>query len=571
MTLPYDTAELRRGAPGAPRCCCSPRASTRALHAVRAEPRARSTPSSPGSSTASPPSASCSRMTQFKEKSAGPGVGERRACSTTRCSWPPTSSPTTPSGSRWATTSASTSSSPATSPSASTTASATRSWCPRRAIPPVGARIMDLQNPTNEDVEVGRLAPGHDHAARRPEGDHQADQERGHRLRHRGPLRPRRQARACRTCSQILGAVTDRPVERRRSRVRRLAATARSRPRSPTRSSSSCARSRSATPSSRPTPPRSRASSPPAPTAPRRSPRRSSTASATQPDSSRALTLMRRRRRRRPPDGTPARTTAAFGGAGVRPRRVLQRRGVRDRDDAARGRHRHPARREPISASAGDKDAEIFSFFLSFVVIGFFWLAHHRFFARLAAVDAALHGDQPRCTSPRSRSCRSRPPRRHLRRRRAGRRSCSTRSRSGVASLLEAALLWHAQHEGLFRERDARRRVPRQHARVAGAGGGVRDLDPDRVRSTPAWRCSSWLLIFPLECVHRPVRDPEGRARLLDGVSRCRRRRGRRRRRAGSGGRASVDGSWWAAAQRAASSGSPARRMRSAPSSGWRR
>src|SRR3954463_1554877 len=34
-----------------------------------------------------------------------------------------------------------------------------------------------------------------------------------------------------------------------------------------------------------------------------------------------------------------------------------------------------------------DKRQEIFSFFLSFVVIGYYWLAHHRFFAQLRAVD----------------------------------------------------------------------------------------------------------------------------------------------------------------------------------------
>ena len=34
------------------------------------------------------------------------------------------------------------------------------------------------------------------------------------------------------------------------------------------------------------------------------------------------------------------------------------------------------------------KGSEVFSFFLSFVVIGFYWLSHHRFFARLGAVDA---------------------------------------------------------------------------------------------------------------------------------------------------------------------------------------
>jgi uncharacterized membrane protein len=36
------------------------------------------------------------------------------------------------------------------------------------------------------------------------------------------------------------------------------------------------------------------------------------------------------------------------------------------------------------------KDNEIFGFFLSFIVIGFYWLAHHRFFARLVAVDGVF-------------------------------------------------------------------------------------------------------------------------------------------------------------------------------------
>src|SRR3954451_20994462 len=40
-----------------------------------------------------------------------------------------------------------------------------------------------------------------------------------------------------------------------------------------------------------------------------------------------------------------------------------------------------------LGTALSGKDAEIFSFFLSFVVIGYFWLAHHRFFARLGAVD----------------------------------------------------------------------------------------------------------------------------------------------------------------------------------------
>jgi uncharacterized membrane protein len=37
-----------------------------------------------------------------------------------------------------------------------------------------------------------------------------------------------------------------------------------------------------------------------------------------------------------------------------------------------------------------DKHAEIFSFFLSFAVLGAFWVAHHRFFSWLAAADSRL-------------------------------------------------------------------------------------------------------------------------------------------------------------------------------------
>jgi len=38
----------------------------------------------------------------------------------------------------------------------------------------------------------------------------------------------------------------------------------------------------------------------------------------------------------------------------------------------------------------GDESSQILMFFISFVVIGSFWLAHHRFFRRLAAIDRSL-------------------------------------------------------------------------------------------------------------------------------------------------------------------------------------
>jgi uncharacterized membrane protein len=40
-----------------------------------------------------------------------------------------------------------------------------------------------------------------------------------------------------------------------------------------------------------------------------------------------------------------------------------------------------------VAKALGDKDNELFGFFLSFLVIGLYWLAHHRFFSKLAAVD----------------------------------------------------------------------------------------------------------------------------------------------------------------------------------------
>lgn len=43
-----------------------------------------------------------------------------------------------------------------------------------------------------------------------------------------------------------------------------------------------------------------------------------------------------------------------------------------------------------IAARVGDKGNEIFGFFLSFLVIGLYWLAHHRFFSNLVAVDGRL-------------------------------------------------------------------------------------------------------------------------------------------------------------------------------------
>jgi uncharacterized membrane protein len=45
-------------------------------------------------------------------------------------------------------------------------------------------------------------------------------------------------------------------------------------------------------------------------------------------------------------------------------------------------------RASKIGEELGNKNNEIFGFFLSFFVISLYWLAHHRFFSRLVAVDA---------------------------------------------------------------------------------------------------------------------------------------------------------------------------------------
>ena len=67
--------------------------------------------------------------------------------------------------------------------------------------------------PDVEDVEVGRLVAGHDRAARRPEGrSPRSDQERGHRLRDRGALRPGGEARRLEPARRSSAATTGRPI-----------------------------------------------------------------------------------------------------------------------------------------------------------------------------------------------------------------------------------------------------------------------------------------------------------------------------------------------------------------------
>jgi len=144
-----------------------------------------------------------------------------------------------------------------------------------------------------------------------------------------------------------------------------------------------------------------------------------------------------------------------------------------------------------------DKDNEIFSFFLSFIVIGFYWLAHHRFFSRLVAVDvrfmklnlvylAAIafmpfptalvgsYGDSETVTI------------------------VLYAIALGFASLMEAAMFWHAQKAELLRKRlDDRAFRNSMMASVAPALVFVLSIPIAFV--DPSLGLLSWLLIIPLE------------------------------------------------------------------------
>ncbi len=76
----------------------------------------------------------------------------------------------------------------------------------------------------------------------------------------------------------------------------------------------------------------------------------------------------------------------------------------------------------------------------------------------------------------------------------------------------EAALLWHAQHEGLLRAADARRRAPRQHGRVAGAGRACSRSSIPIAYARVVVGAALVAPDLPARVGHRAVRDPEGRA-----------------------------------------------------------
>jgi uncharacterized membrane protein len=151
-----------------------------------------------------------------------------------------------------------------------------------------------------------------------------------------------------------------------------------------------------------------------------------------------------------------------------------------------------------ISEALGNKDNEIFGFFLSFLVIGLYWLAHHRFFSRLVAVDVrfmklnlvylAAIAFMPFPTAL------------------VGVYGSAEAVvivlyaiTLAVASLVEAAMFWHAQRAGLLRKRlEDRAFRSSMIASVAPAAVFAISI-PIAVLYDPGVALLSWLLIFPAE------------------------------------------------------------------------
>jgi uncharacterized membrane protein len=151
----------------------------------------------------------------------------------------------------------------------------------------------------------------------------------------------------------------------------------------------------------------------------------------------------------------------------------------------------------PSVHELGGKTTEIFSFFLSFLVIGLYWLAHHRFFSKLTAVDVrfmklnlvylAAIAFMPFPTAL------------------VGKYGDSEAVvivlyaiTLAVASFFEAVMFWHAQQAGLLRQRLAERALRKYMiASVAPAIVFVVSIPIALVDAGVA--LLSWLLIFPAE------------------------------------------------------------------------
>jgi len=166
-----------------------------------------------------------------------------------------------------------------------------------------------------------------------------------------------------------------------------------------------------------------------------------------------------------------------------------------------------------VERALSDKDAQIFSFFLSFFVIGLFWLSHHRFFATLARVDRRFmqlnllflatiafmpfptglvgsYGDRPTAV-------------------------VLYATTLATASFLEALLVWRAQVVRLMR-RQMSRGVFRWTIVAALAPVVVFVISvPVAYLVTPAWALYTWILIFPIELLIDRMLKPDGADREL--------------------------------------------------------
>ncbi len=155
-------------------------------------------------------------------------------------------------------------------------------------------------------------------------------------------------------------------------------------------------------------------------------------------------------------------------------------------------------RESQIAEKLGDKNNEIFGFFLSFLVIGLYWLAHHRFFSKLVAVDVrfmklnlvylagiafmpfptalvGLYGSGEAVVI------------------------VLYAVTLAFVSSIDVAMFWHAQHAGLLRKR-LDDRAFRNYLVAAFAPALVFAISiPVAILIDPATALLTWLLIFPAE------------------------------------------------------------------------
>ena len=212
-----------------PRSCLADGHRPGALDAVRAEPRARRTPSSAWVLECLTGFGEASRMTQFKDKSAkgGASAATRRAVHLPGAAGRRHPAlPGRPGAGRRG---------PAPAPRADPrpraavqhTASARPSWCPSRYILKATAKIYDLQDPTAKMSKSASAAAGIIELLDDPRASAKKIRVGGHRHRDRDPLRPRAsQAGRLQPADDLLRADRPRPCETSSKDVRRARATA---------------------------------------------------------------------------------------------------------------------------------------------------------------------------------------------------------------------------------------------------------------------------------------------------------------------------------------------------------